>query len=65
MHYSRQPSNRPAPATWVAGIRKNWDSLLAFSLAFLAVALNLGPGYFFLAAYLGGCGYIIRFALKR
>lgn len=52
-------------AAWVSGLRENWDALLALSLAFLAIALNLGPGYYFLTWYLVGCGYIIRVALKR
>lgn len=50
---------------YVQSLRRNWDALLAWSLVYLAVALNLGPGYFFLLWYLAGCAYVIRTALKR
>jgi hypothetical protein len=52
-------------ATWLTSLRSNWDALLAFSLAYLAIAMNLGPGYYFLTLYVTGCAYIVRTALKR
>lgn len=50
---------------WLGKLRGNWDAVLAFSLAWAAVAIRLGPGYYFLFLYLLGCAYIIRMALKR
>jgi hypothetical protein len=52
-------------ATWLTSLRSNWDAVLAFSLAYLAIAITLGPGYYFLTLYVTGCAYIVRTALKR
>lgn len=49
----------------LAVYRQNWDALLAFALVWVAIAVNLGPGYYFLAFYLSGCAYIIKIALSR
>lgn len=49
---------------WLRSLVRNWDVLLGFSLAFLAVAIYLGPGYYFLLWYIIGCAYLIRAALK-
>ena len=46
-------------------IRTNWDVVIAVALAYAAIGVNLGPGYFVLAGFLHGCGYIIHTALKR
>jgi hypothetical protein len=50
---------------WITTARSNWDALLAFTLCFIAIAVTLGPGYYFAIWYLLGCGYVVRTALKR
>jgi hypothetical protein len=50
---------------WLATARRNWDVILALTLFFLAIAVTLGPGYYFAIWYLLGCGYVVRVALKR
>ena len=49
----------------VRSLRGNLDAALAVMLASMAIAINLGPAWFFVAWFLGGCGYIIHTALKR
>ncbi|MDP9237328.1 MAG: hypothetical protein M3P30_08025 [Chloroflexota bacterium] len=51
--------------TYLHVLRGNWDAALAFTLMWLAIAITLGPGYYFLSLYLTGCAYIIKQALKR
>ena len=46
-------------------MRNNWELVLALALWWAAIAMMLGPGYYFLFLYLLGCGLIIRVALKR
>jgi len=46
-------------------LRSKWDFYLATALAFIAVGVTLGPGYFFLTCYVSGCAYIVRVALRR
>jgi hypothetical protein len=47
------------------GLRTNWNAMLALCLVLAVIAIYLGPGYFFLTWFFGGCGYIIHIALKR
>lgn len=49
----------------LAVYRQNWDAFLAFTLVWIAIAVSLGPVYYFLALYFGGCAYIIKIALSR
>ena len=65
MRFKREPSYHRGMAAWLTSLRHNWDAVLAFTLAYIAIAVNLGPGYYFLCLYLTGCLYIIRLALKR
>ena len=51
-------------AGFVRTIRKNWDSVLAVSLASTAIVLHLGAAGLFLGIFLGGCAYIINVALR-
>lgn len=46
-------------------LRSDWDAILAFSLAWIAIAVNLGPAYYFLLLFVVCCAYVIRVALKR
>ena len=46
-------------------LRRNWDVALAVVLAYTAIAICLGPAYFFAAWFLNGCAYIIHTALRR
>lgn len=46
-------------------LRSKWDFYLAAALSFAAIGVNLGPGFFFLAAYISGCAYITLLALRR
>jgi hypothetical protein len=50
---------------FVDGIRKNWTSILAFTLAYAAIMLNLGPGWAVAIWFLNGCAYIIYLALRN
>jgi hypothetical protein len=50
---------------WLRSLRRNWDALLALTLTFTAIAVNFGPGYYFLSWYLVCSAYLIRVALKR
>lgn len=43
----------------------DWQALLAFFLVYIAVAIWLGPAWFFLLWYTSLCGYVIHTALKR
>lgn len=52
-------------ASWLAGLRRNLDALVAFSLCWIVVAIYLGPGYYFAFLYLLLSLYIARTALKR
>lgn len=51
--------------SWLQTARRNWDAFLAFGLVYFAIALVLGPGWYFLTLYLNGCVYIIHRALWR
>ncbi len=46
-------------------LRRNWDTALAFTLIYTAIAIYLGPAYFFVVWFLNGCAYIIHEALRR
>jgi hypothetical protein len=46
-------------------MRRNWDALLAFFLAWTTVAIYLGPGYYFALLYVLTCLAIARTALRR
>jgi hypothetical protein len=46
-------------------IGRNCDMFAAVVLAYIAIAIYLGPGYFFAAWFLNGCAYIIHAALRR
>ena len=50
---------------FVRSLRRNWDAAAAITLVSMAIALYLGPAWFVVAWFLGGCGYIIHIALKR
>ncbi len=52
-------------AQWLRSIGRNWDMFAAVVLAYIAIAIYLGPGYFFAAWFLNGCAYIIHTALRR
>jgi hypothetical protein len=49
---------------FVQGIRRNWASILAFTLVYAAIMLNLGPAWAVAVWFLNGCGYIIFLALR-
>ncbi len=49
----------------VRSLRSNLDAALAAMLVSMAIAIYLGPAWFFVSWFLSGCGYIIHFALKR
>jgi hypothetical protein len=46
-------------------LRSNWDAVAATLAVFAAIAIILGPAWFFLTWYFGGCGYIVYQCLKR
>jgi hypothetical protein len=48
----------------VEGIRRNVPVILALTLGFMAVLLNLGVGWALALSFLNGCGYIIFLALR-
>lgn len=48
----------------VRSISRNWLQVLAFTLAYAAIVLNLGPVWAVVATFFNGCGYIIYLALK-
>jgi hypothetical protein len=50
---------------WFRNLRDNWDAVLALGLAWLIIALYLGPAYYFIGLFVLGCVYIIRYAVKR
>jgi hypothetical protein len=52
-------------ASWFAALRRNWDAVLALSLFWAAVAIYLGPGYYFAVLYVLLCLLIARTALRR
>jgi hypothetical protein len=45
-------------------LRRNGVALLAFTLAYVAIALNLGPAFVIAGWFFNGCAYIIYVALK-
>jgi hypothetical protein len=49
----------------VKALRRNWAAMLAFTLIYAAIALNLGPAWVILGWFLTGCGYIIYLALRE
>jgi hypothetical protein len=51
-------------ADLVRSLSRNWLPLLAFTLAYTAIALNLGPAFLVVAWFLSGCAYIIYLALR-
>jgi hypothetical protein len=51
--------------TWLRTAGQNLDVLLAILLVYVAVAICLGPAWYFLLWYVSLCGYVIRTALKR
>jgi hypothetical protein len=50
---------------FLSGVRKNFAAFLAFTLAYAAITLNLGPAYALAVWFLNGCAYIIFLALRR
>ncbi|MBF6600084.1 MAG: hypothetical protein IVW36_06210 [Dehalococcoidia bacterium] len=48
---------------WLTQARNNWDALLAFLLAYLAVAIWLGPAYYFLIWWVVLTLYVVKVAL--
>lgn len=48
---------------WLTQARSNWDALVAFFLAYLAVAVWLGPGYYFLVWWVVLDLYVLKVAL--
>jgi len=50
---------------WLAALRRDWDAVLAIFLVYLAVAIYLGPGYYFALWYLVLVACIVRTALRR
>jgi hypothetical protein len=49
---------------FVQGIRRNWSTILALTLVYIAIMLNLGVGWAFALSFLNGCAYIIFLALR-
>lgn len=49
----------------VRSLRRNLDAAVAMMLVSMAIAIYLGPAWFFVAWFFGGCGYITYTALKR
>lgn len=45
-------------------VRENWDAILAFTLVYAAITLNLGPAWAVAIWFLNGCGYIMYLALR-
>lgn len=51
-------------ADLVRSLTRNWQPLLAMTLACAAIALNLGPVYVIVATFFSGCAYIVYLALR-
>jgi hypothetical protein len=51
-------------AEFVRSLSRHSLPLFAFTLAYTAIALNLGPAWMFVAWFFNGCAYIIYLALK-
>jgi len=49
---------------WLTRAQRQWDAILAGTLSFAAIGVWLGPGYFFLAAWLLGSLYVLKVALE-
>lgn len=49
---------------WLLQARKNWDAFLAFFLCYIAIAIWLGPGYYFLVWWTIGSLYVLKVALE-
>ena len=47
-----------------ANAKKNWDAILALSLAWIALAIWVGPGYYFLVLWTLGSLYVLKVALE-
>lgn len=45
-------------------VRRNGLGLVAFTLAYVAIAMNLGPAFVIAGWFFNGCAYIIYVALK-
>lgn len=52
-------------ADWLHRARQDWHALFAILLGYAAVAIWLGPGYYFVLLYVCLSGWVIRTALKR
>ena len=65
LRFQRRPAYDASVAGWIAAIRRHADVVLASTLCGVAVAVTLGPGYFFAFAYLAFSLYIARTALRR
>lgn len=50
---------------FVRSLRSNVGVAAAVALMSMAIAVNLGPVWFFATWFVSGCGYIIHTALKR
>jgi hypothetical protein len=61
----RESASYRSVTTWFSTLRENWHALLAVVLISAAVAIYLGPGYYFALCYVSLCGYVIHTALKR
>lgn len=62
------PKERPyhqAMSRWLGSLRRNWDAAIALALGWAAVAIYLGPGYYFILLYVLLMLLIIRVALRR
>jgi hypothetical protein len=51
-------------ADFIRSLRRNWQVILAFTLVYAAIALNLGPAWVILAWFVNGCAYVIYLALR-
>jgi hypothetical protein len=49
---------------FVQGVRRNLPTILALTLAYTAIMLNLGIGWVLALSFLNGCAYIIFLALR-
>jgi hypothetical protein len=61
----RDPAYHRVMTSWIASLRRNWDTVLAFALFWAAVAIYLGPGWYFALFYIFLCLLIARTALRR
>ncbi len=53
------------PSDFMQSVRRHWGAMLAFTLVYLAITLNLGPAFVVASWFVNGCGYIIYLALKN